>query len=774
MNKKTAEPQQAGAGKGVGQDRLLYLERLRKITHQIHSAENLDDILIHLKDAIASLFDADRMTIYAVDRVKREIYSKFKIGDIPQEIRVPINKQSVAGYVAATGSQISINDAYNDIELLAIYPDLKFDRSWDEKTGYRTKQVLAHPIMHEKFLLGVIQLINKKSGGPFDHQDRTTVQEIAEVLGLAFYNYQRRSTKYKSRFDYLLHQNIISRDNLEKAMDEARERKWSVPEVLMKVFKIEKEQIGKSLSAYYNTRYVDYDESYVPPLNLLNSVKMKNPIKFMERNGWVPYREVEGKLQIVCEDPLDQSKISDIQLLLGDKPFELFVGLREDIIRMIAKLAGKQVSSGGAIDAVLADIEGDESAIEKEFEDTGMNVDEESSGVIKLTNQIILDAYNQGASDIHIETYPGKHNVVIRFRKDGVCSIYRQIPANWKRALLARIKIMSNLNIAERRLPQDGKIQLKAGGKVIELRVATLPTYGGNEDAVLRILAAQEPLPLDKLNLSPRNHKAFLGAVSKPYGIFLCVGPTGSGKTTTLHSALGHINTPDRKIWTAEDPIEITQEGLRQVQMHADIDLTFAAALRAFLRADPDVIMIGEMRDHETANMGIEASLTGHLVFSTLHTNSAPETVTRLIDLGIDPFNFADALLGVLAQRLVRTLCPFCKEQYKPKKEELSLLEKEYGEEFWPELKATLDSVTMFKPKGCDRCDKSGFKGRTGLHEILVMDQDTKRLIQTKGTVDEIRDSAIKHGMRTLKQDGIWKVLKGDTTIEKVRQVCAV
>ncbi|MGK7345323.1 MAG: GspE/PulE family protein [Candidatus Nitrospinota bacterium M3_3B_026] len=751
------------------------MERLRKITHQIHSADNLDDILIHLKDSIASLFDADRMTIYAVDRVKREIYSRFKVGDASQEIRLPINKQSVAGYVAATGSQISISDAYNDIELLAIYPDLRFDRSWDKKTGYRTKQILAHPIMHEKYLMGVIQLINKKSGGPFGSQDRTTVQEIAEVLGLAFYNHQKRAVKYKSRYDYLVHQNIISRAELEKAMDEARARKWSMAEVLMKVYKIGRDQIGKSLSAYYNTRFVPYDESYNPPLELLDRVKMKNPIKFMERNGWVTYREEDGTVQIVCEDPSDQSRIADIQLLLGATPFELFVGLREDILRMIAKLSGRQMPTGAGIDDVIARMEGEEEEeAERDFEDTGMSVEEEDTGVIKLTNQIIIEAYNQGASDIHIETYPGKHNVVIRFRKDGICNVYRQIPANWKRALIARIKIMSNLNIAERRLPQDGKIQLKAGGKTIELRVATVPTYGGNEDAVLRILAAQEPLPLDKLNLSARNYDYFTKAVQRPYGIFLVVGPTGSGKTTTLHSALGYINTPDRKIWTAEDPIEITQEGLRQVQVHPSIDLTFANALRAFLRADPDVIMIGEMRDHETANMGIEASLTGHLVFSTLHTNSAPETVTRLIDLGIDPFNFADALLGVLAQRLVRTLCPFCKEQYKPKQEELNLLAAEYGEDTWPDLEATVDSVSMCRPKGCDKCDKSGFKGRTGLHEILVMDTQTKRLIQTKGTVDEIRDSAIRHGMRTLKQDGIWKVLKGDTTIEKVRQVCAV
>jgi type II secretory ATPase GspE/PulE/Tfp pilus assembly ATPase PilB-like protein len=763
----------------MAETRLLFLERLKHITHQIHSAENIDEILIHLKDSIVSLFDADRITIYVVDKIKREIYSKYKVGDVPHEIRVPISKQSVAGYVAATGSVISINDAYSDLELLAIFPDLKFDKSWDQKTGYRTRQILAHPVMYDKYLLGVVQLINKKSGGSFTSQDRSGMQEIADVLGLAFYNHQKRAVKYKTKFDYLVHQNILSKADLEKAMEEARVRKWDVTEVLIKVTKIARQDVGKSLSAYYNMKFVEYDDSYNPPMELLDRLKMKNPFKLMERNGWVPYRILEGgTLLIVCEDPSDHVRLGDIQLLVKDGRFELAVGLRDDIMRMISKMSGKAlVATSGDIDSVLADIEvGQESGSgEESTDDSGMAVQEADSGVIKLMNQVIMDAYKRNVSDIHVETYPGKANTVIRFRIDGDLQEYKQIPSNWKRAIIARIKIMSNLNIAERRLPQDGKIQLKlSAAKTIELRVATVPTFGGNEDAVMRILAASEPLPLEKLNLSKRNYDFFTKAVETPYGIFLVVGPTGSGKTTTLHSVLGYLNKPDTKIWTAEDPVEITQVGLRQVQMQADINLTFATALRAFLRADPDIIMIGEMRDHETANMGIEASLTGHLVFSTLHTNSAPETITRLIDLGIDPFNFADALLGVLAQRLVRTLCPFCKEKYKPAQEALDIMRVEYGEEMWPELNATVDSVTMCKPKGCEKCGNTGYKGRTGLHEVLVMDPATKRLIQSKSLVDNIRISAVEHGMRTLKQDGIWKVLKGDTTIEKVREVCSV
>ncbi|MDH5756304.1 MAG: ATPase, T2SS/T4P/T4SS family [Nitrospinota bacterium] len=780
MKTKIMKPGAGGSGNaqtgGTGStQRVKYLERLRKISHQIHSAENLDEILINLRNPILSLLDAQRVTIYAVDKVKREIYSKYKLGDEAMLIRVPINKLSIAGYVAATGSNIAISDAYNDIELLAIYPDLKFDRSWDKKTGFRTKQVIAYPLMHEKFLMGVIQVINKKSGDNFTNADRNAIQEIAEVLGLALYNHQKRSVKYKTKFDWLLHNNHVTKEDLDKAIREARLRNWPLEEVLIKITKISKENLLKSLSAYFNLPFFSLYDSFVPSLSLVDRLNKKNPFSFLEANGWVPFREEDKKLHILVEDPSDQAKVAQIPLMVRGGKFEMFVGLKSDVNQLISKLSGQKKSMVGREfdDSDLELTKGDESATDKEFQDEGIVVEEGDSGVVKLVNFLLVEAYNRGVSDIHVETYPGKSNTIIRYRQDGACYVFKEIPANWKKAILARIKIMSNLNIAERRLPQDGKIQLKHGDKLIEYRVATLPTYGGNEDAVLRILAASEPLPLDRLNLSARNMKFFLDAVAHPYGIFLCVGPTGSGKTTTLHSALGHINTPERKIWTAEDPVEITQRGLRQVQMHRQIDLTFAVALKAFLRADPDVIMIGEMRDFETANMGIEASLTGHLVFSTLHTNSAPETVTRLIDLGLDPLNFADAFLGVLAQRLVRTLCPFCKQKVNPTKEELAQMSKEYGEKLWPELKEMVPQVNICKPKGCEKCNNTGLKGRTGLHEIMNMNLELKKLIQKKATVEEMRDAALRNGMRTLKQDGIWKVLKGDTTMELVRAVAS-
>ncbi|MGO4469738.1 GspE/PulE family protein, partial [Pseudoduganella sp. RAF53_2] len=458
--------------------------------------------------------------------------------------------------------------------------------------------------------------------------------------------------------------------------------------------------------------------------------------------------------------------------------------------REFAQTVDQFYGSGGDSTSVGELLSGMEEHDEEQEAEVSEAVENE---LVKLINKIIVDAYRQGVSDIHIEPLPGKGKTGIRFRKDGSLVPYIEIPAAYRAAMVARIKIMCDLDISERRKPQDGKIKFKKYGPLdIELRVATIPSTGGVEDVVMRILAAGEPIPLDKLGVLPANLDRLRATIEKPYGLFFVCGPTGSGKTTTLHSVLNYLNTPETKIWTAEDPVEITQKGLRQVQVNRKAGLDFATVMRAFLRADPDVIMVGEMRDKETVSMGIEASLTGHLVFATLHTNSAPESIVRLLDMGMDPFNFADALLGILAQRLAKRLCNSCKMPYHPGEAELELMLSEYCEELqnteafkkdaraartrvaqgWQERYADAQGqFTLYRPVGCDECNK-GYRGRVGLHELMIGSDRVKKLLQEHARVAQLLAAALEDGMLTLKMDGIEKILLGITDVKAVRAVC--
>jgi len=751
------------------EEQLQFQKRLNNITNRIHSAKDTDDILVNLQDEILALFDADRITIYVVDGANRQVVSRFKTGNELSEIRVPINNDSITGYCAAFGKVINIANAYDQDELKRINSDLHFDRSWDERSGYKTKQVLVAPVTFNRYLLGVIQLINKRNGNHFTLEDQSSVLELARVLGVAFFNNQKLAKKSKpTKFDYLISNNIVTNKDLEQAMVNARKAKKQVESVLISDFNVSKEDIGKSLSNYYKTQFIPYDERMVIPGQLLKGLK----VNFLKKNVFVPVSQSGDKLVVAMENPDYLPARDVINRLLPAKQYEYCVGLREDIFRMIDlffNVKRKDMMEQGSIEDILGKLETGEEDDDEDLE----RVSEEDGAIVQLVNKMVIDAYNRGASDIHIEPRHGKANAVIRFRVDGACQVYQTVPYTFKRAVVSRLKIMSELDIAERRFPQDGKIKFKKYAPLdIELRVASIPTAGGNEDVVLRLLATGEPIPLDKMGMSERTYNAFIEMISKPYGIALVVGPTGSGKTTTLHAALRFINKPETKIWTAEDPVEITQEGLRQVQVHPKIGFDFATAMRAFLRADPDVIMVGEMRDHETVSTGIEASLTGHLVFSTLHTNSAPETVTRLLDMGMDPFNFADAILGVLAQRLVRTLCKDCKETYHPMQEEFDALVRAYDGDFDILGISYGKDLELCRANGCPNCGNTGYRGRTGIHELLVGTDEIKTLIQTRAKMEDLRKQAIKDGMATLMQDGIRKVFNGETDLVQVRKVC--
>ncbi len=745
-----------------------YRTIFQHINKKIFAATNLDEIMIDLKDEIAQLFEAERITIYYIDGIKRELVSRVMSGNEIEEIRVRLSPRSIAGYSASRQKLLNIADVYDTDELAGIDPSLKFDSSWDIKTGITTRQVMVAPIVFKKILLGAIQLVNRKTDAPFSERDEKNVKELAETMGNGLYNQKKiASTKLdkNNKYDYLMENHILTPKELKKAIVSAREGKASVDEILIKDFSVPKKDIGISLSHYFKVEYVEFNKNVPIPGDLLQGVK----VPFMKNNKWVPLREEDGDIIIAIDDPHDLQKSGEIKSLFSGKRIRFCIAFEEDIMEFI-NLFTHDEQELASIDDIISQL----SEEEDEFEDDVSHMDEESSAVVQLVNKIIIDAHNRGASDIHIEPYPGKNNTQVRIRVDGSCALYQTIPYQYKNAVVSRLKIMSDLDIAERRKPQDGKIKFKKyGGIDIELRVATVPTAGGMEDVVMRLLAAGEPIPLSKMGFSKYNIDNFLSAVTKPYGIIFVCGPTGSGKTTTLHSALSYINKTETKIWTAEDPVEITQKGLRQVQVKPKIGFDFAAAMRSFLRADPDVIMVGEMRDKETTQIGIEASLTGHLVFSTLHTNSAPESITRLLDMGMDPFNFADAILCILAQRLVRTLCKKCKMNYHPAKDEFNELVREYGEDVFEQTGIEYsDDLNLCKAHGCTTCNQTGYAGRMGIHELLMGTDSVKKMIQTQARMEEIRKQAIKEGMRTLKQDGLEKVFQGYTDLMQVRKVC--
>ena len=770
---------------------LLYFRQLQLVTNRIHETENIDQIMLEASQDICKLFNADRLTLYAVNEDRTSIISKVKTGlNTSRDLKLPISAQSIAGYVALSKTMVNIADVYDDEALKKIHPNLSFLQEVDKRSGYRTKQMLVAPVMDGSTLYGVLQVINNRSDQPFAKLEEDGAQQLCKTLGIAIRQRMRKAEDGQrlraTKYDGLVAEGVLSQDELFHCIQKARDEVQSVEHLLMADYRIRPAQIGASLAKFFGVPYEAYNAGRIRSEMLHGLLKRH----FVEQQGWMPLEETPDGLVIMCVDPEAVRGARVVpQVFPKIGKFAYCVTTQTEFEETLNQLFGAG-NEGGSIDQLLADMD---SPLENDAnDDSALESAAADNELVKFVNKVIIDAYKQKASDIHIEPMPGKAKTGIRFRIDGSLLPYIEVPAQFRQAMVTRLKIMCDLDISEKRKPQDGKIKFKKYGPLdIELRVATIPSAGGVEDVVMRILAAGEPIPLEKLGLTDHNRERLEKTVSKPYGLFYVCGPTGSGKTTTLHSILKFLNTSDRKIWTAEDPVEITQKGLRQVQINKKAGIDFALLMRAFLRADPDIIMVGESRDKETVSMGVEASLTGHMVFSTLHTNSAPESITRLLDMGMDPFNFADALLGILAQRLAKKLCD-CKEAYQPTSQEIKDFIKEYSEELrstdaWKtdpggEAQALLDDwmerygedgqLTLYRAVGCEKCNQTGYKGRIGLHELMVADEAAKKLIQERARVAELFSSAVNSGMHTLKMDGMEKVLMGLTDLKQVRSVC--
>ena len=556
--------------------------------------------------------------------------------------------------------------------------------------------------------------------------------------------------------EVLVSEGLTSEAEIHVALSQQKKQKGKrLGEVLVELGMVDESAIARVLANRLGLPFIDLDST-----DIESDALAEIPARVIREQQVFPIKADIETLTVAMGDPLSSEAIDAVRFTCKKRVVEV-VATPTQLKTYIADRLSTQESSED-FETYLRSLGG-----------SGADGDaEDDDDVIKLVNRFIVDAVRDRASDIHIEPYGEKQDLTVRFRVDGQLRNYRRIPSEYRERIVARMKIMARLNIAERRLPQDGKIRFKLGEREIELRMVTLPTAGENEDVVLRILAGFGALPLSEMGLSPENLQAVEALVRRPYGLMLAVGPTGSGKTTTLHSMLAQINDVKKKIWTVEDPVEITQPGLRQLQVQPQIGLTFASAMRSFLRADPDVIMVGEMRDEETAHMGIEASLTGHMVLSTLHTNTAPETVTRLIDMGMEPFSFSDALLGILSQRLARQLCGKCKVQYDATPDETDEFSRYIGADA-VERATTGGVLKLWRADGCVECEKTGYRGRLALHELLVNNDEIRAAIQRKATTGEIRDLAQQAGMQTLLQDGVAKCLQGHTDLKQVLAVCS-
>jgi len=551
--------------------------------------------------------------------------------------------------------------------------------------------------------------------------------------------------------EILLREGLVTREQLAQALTEQKNSKHRLGYVLVKLGLVQELEITKVLARQYRMPAVDLSRFEVDP----KIIKLV-PADMATKSVVLPLKREGRTLTVAMADPTDHGLLEDLKFITRFDLFPVIAG--EYTLRNL--IEKHYEASDQQLQSILRDMEEtgeDVEVVEQEEDEAATQAQIDDAPVVKLINGLLTDAVRRGASDIHIE--PFEHEIRVRYRIDGALLEIMRPPLKMKAALTSRVKILSQLNIAERRVPQDGRLKLKMGSRVIDFRVSTLPVLFG-EKIVLRILdKGNLTLDLTKFGFEVKAEKDLMKAILNPYGMVLVTGPTGSGKTTTLYSALSRINTPEVNIMTAEDPVEYNLMGINQVLVRTEIGLTFAAALKAFLRQDPNIIMIGEIRDQETGGIAIKAALTGHLVLSTLHTNDAPSTITRMIDMGIEAFNVASAVNLVVAQRLIRRICKDCKGEHKYTDPELAAL--------GTNLEA-LRKLTFMKGAGCDTCSGTGYKGRAGLYEVMALSPELRRMILRGASVAEIRDQAVSEGMLTLRMDGMKKIERGVTTLDEV------
>ena len=771
---------------------------LQSLLEVIKGAPDIRSIKRTLSTHILDVFRIEMAAIFIVNTRKQELVSWLLLpGESLEKITIPISTNSIVGYVASTKQPINLRDPYDFQELRRISPELNFSDTYDKKANIRSKQILAIPIVYDNALMGVVELINKREDTDFINEDQKALHELAGILAAAFFTHSDFSKRTPPKYESLLAQKLLSRKELKQGLAKATESGKDPDTVIMNTFQIPRQNMGKLLAEFYSTSFADLEKVDINPKKLFPGIN----IDYFEKEELVPLSLNDGKLLVAVKKLEDQTLTSTIRKQVPRvNQVELVFAFQGDIRSFWKRTREKylrvreeQLSS---YDTSFTDllVEGEPLQGEGQlpsFETTTIHQPAENKAqekavdrygdiheppVVEMVNKIIEGGYSSRATDIHIEPYGLEDNGEVRYRIDGVCRNALKIPQQYVGQVIDRIKYLASHKLAERTRPQDGKIDFTtSGGRAIELRVATIPTANANEDIVLHLFPDPKPLPaLDEL-MPPRLLAPFKEMIEQQRGIILVVGPTESGKTTTLHAALGHINTTEKKIWTAEYPVEIQQYRIRQVQVDPLANYTFAAALQAFLRADPDVIMIGDMQDIQTAAMAVDAALNGHLLLSSLPADSAAGAIIHCLDMGLDPNNLAAALNGVLAQRLVRTLCEHCKVAYHPEKAEYDQLFESYGISFFDHINVMYsDDLVFHRAKGCPECHGSGYLGRTGLYELLAVSPAIRPLIMKRALAGEIVEEAMGNGMTLISQEGIQLVFEGTIDCKELTAVCSL
>ncbi len=765
-------------------------DKLRHLSHAIHSAQSLDEVLFDLQGPLMEVFDSRAVTIYVADSKGLEISSKIPSKGQAVPIRLPVDPTSIAGFSAAEQRLVNIRNVHDAGELQKFHPDLEFDSSWDDHTGLKTRSLLAISLTHKNKLMGVLQLVNKADEDGFTAADENNAFLIAETLALAIHNLRKFTQAQPTKFDFLIENGFLTEEELTLTMAKSRKTGKEVEDLLVKDLYLRSLDIGKSLEKFYKVPYTGYDES----ISLPDPESLGLNIETLLSQNWVPLKYDDSGMVVLIHDPSDDKRVHDIQSMFPRQHIEFRVGLKADIHRYIHSFFGVQENEDSVEEEnatsnreeelvneeydLVVDLEEKEIEAEPEPEqDQDATPPRETSiakATIKLFNDMIGISAKQEVTDIHIEPGMEGKDTIVRLRKDGACRVFDEIPSAFQRSLISHIKKLANLDLSVTKLPQNGKFEWTDKNCKFLCEAVIFPTIGDLEDAMLKITPLGKPLPtympLSQLNFSDPNLDKILSRIASPKGLVLVSGPAGKGKTTTLHSLLGQINSDEKKIVTAEDPVEIVQSGLRQIQVNNEVGLNYACALDTFLMGNPDVIAIGQIDSEETLGECLRAG-KDHLVATTLNANSCIDALRTLREMKVDQNQLADSLLLIVSQKLVPSLCEHCKEDYHPTQEEFDTLKKFYGELYFPELGIQYnEDLRLKKAVGCKKCIFTGYSDQIALQEVLERTPELNRMIAGKASIEEIRNQAIKDGMVTLNQDGIYKIFNGICDFKKIQE----